>query len=210
MSQVLLVSPGLSWFIGVGHLPVLGHPAAGLLVSHSWRSSSLRRAAWSECSVSSPHTEIFSFSWDQCSIDATVKNSQEWRSCNTIGLINVYPWDGERLIFVASERSQSCQDKRLMWEDNQDYIGKGNVVLRCMDMIGSHLFLSAYAQVVRCPFRTLQKGACYSQGTVGTTLISSCAWLVLKDWPVARTLGNLLSFSSHYGHIKYFLAADLK
>lgn len=51
---------------------------------------------------------------------------------------------------------------------------------------------------------------CLFQGTVGTALISSCIGLILKDCPVARTLGNLLSFSSHYGHIKYFLAADLK
>lgn len=136
MSQVLLVSPGLSWFIGVGHLPVPGRPAAG----HSepmWATAGEARPWGGQPGVNvqlAAHTLKSLVSWDQCSIDATVKNSQEWRNCITIGLINVYPWDGERLIFVASERSQSCQDKRLIWEDNQDYIRKGNVVLRCMDI----------------------------------------------------------------------------
>lgn len=48
------------------------------------------------------------------------------------------------------------------------------------------------------------------QGRVGMTLHSVLYSTHLKDYLVARTLGNLLSFPSHYGHIKYFLAADLK
>lgn len=56
---------GFPWFVLVcwcGHLPVTSHPAAGLLVSRC-----------SECVVSSPHTKIFSFSWDQCSINVQSK-----------------------------------------------------------------------------------------------------------------------------------------
>lgn len=48
------------------------------------------------------------------------------------------------------------------------------------------------------------------QGRVGMALHSVLYSTHLKDYLVARTLGNLLSFPNHYGHIKYFLAADLK
>lgn len=40
--------------------------------------------------------------------------------------------------------------------------------------------------------------------------ISSSVGLALKDCLMARILGNLLNFSSHYGRIKYFIAAELK
>ena len=48
------------------------------------------------------------------------------------------------------------------------------------------------------------------QGTVGMALHSDLYRTPLKDCLVARTVGNLLSFPRHYGHIKYFLAADSK